>query len=749
MGKVAGDSVSLSETAAYNFADKNAGTGKTVSESGLALTGNDANNYTLNVAPTGTANITPATIAQSFYASSKAYNGNTSTTGYLGPRTGVIIGDQVSVDASGASYNFADKNAGNAKSVTASGMVLAGEDSSNYVLQTPTTTSNIYPALIELGGSANSKVYDGTTAATGTVNIAGGLVGSDQVSLGSYSLAFSNKNAGSNKRVNWTGTLLGTDSGNYVVDTEESPFSANIAKASLTDLFTANNKVYDGTTAASVTLGAMMGKVAGDSVSLSGTGAYSFADKNAGIGKSVSEVGLSLVGSDAANYTLNVAPTGTADISPATIAQLFTAANKVYDGSTKAPGTLESLSGIIEGDTVAISGTAAYNFSNKNAGTGKTVSGSGLNLTGADAGNYILAMVPTGTAEITPAHLTETFTAKNKVYDGTTTATVTTGNLSGEVSGDSVSLGGTAVYSFADKNAGSEKTVSGSGLVLSGPDASNYTLSLVQNGSADITPAQLLYTASTTGGSRPYGAANPAFSGNVTGLVGGDTLVSVTSGSPVFTSSATAASNVGTYPVMGSGLTLNNANYTLAQAPGNATAFAVNPITISIGSVSRNTGQPNPTFTVSYSGPNSDYIKSLLANLKLVTNAPASDAPGAYQITAILPDSFANSLIVQSGTLTINNGMAEQQSAFPASLDTQTVIPPAPLAAPSSMGSGLLPSTAGGVFQIAITPSQSWSVGYQAGPITGDALSHASFTETSPDGTTTDHQSTYAAGAHK
>ena len=51
---------------------------------------------------------------------------------------------------------------------------------------------------------------------------------------------------------------------------------------------------------------------------------------------------------------------------------------------------------------------------------------SGLSLTGADAGNYILTQ-PTTTANITAATLTVTgITASNKVYDGNTDATLDT-----------------------------------------------------------------------------------------------------------------------------------------------------------------------------------------------------------------------------------------------------------------------------------------------------------------------------------
>ena len=79
------------------------------------------------------------------------------------------------------------------------------------------------------------------------------------------------------------------------------------------------------------------------------------------------------------------------------------------------------------GDTVALDASGATGtFDTKDVGTGKTVTVDGLSLTGADAANYSLTQ-PTITANITAAPVTVTgITAGNKVYDGTTDATLDT-----------------------------------------------------------------------------------------------------------------------------------------------------------------------------------------------------------------------------------------------------------------------------------------------------------------------------------
>jgi hypothetical protein len=64
----------------------------------------------------------------------------------------------------------------------------------------------------------------------------------------------------------------------------------------------------------------------------------------------------------------------------------------------------------------------------------------------------------------------------------------------------------------------------------------------------------------------------------VTGFINGDTQGSATTGTLVFTTTATSASPVGSYPINGSGL--SSPDYTFAQAPGNATALTVSQVTL-------------------------------------------------------------------------------------------------------------------------------------------------------------------------
>ena len=195
---------------------------------------------------------------------------------------------------------------------------------------------------------------------------------------------------------------------------------------------------------------------------------------------------------------------------------------------------------------VTVSGTASGSFADKNVGTAKPVTVSGLTLSGADAGNYVLLAPASLNADITPASLTVTgLTANNKVYDATTAATLSgAATLGGVLAGDVVGVSG-GTGNFADKNVGTGKPVTVSGIALSGADAGNYVVAAPTGLTANITPASLTITAlnqSKLEGT-PFTFNGTEFS--AAGLVGGEQVSSVTLASTGAPSTATA----GTYNI--------------------------------------------------------------------------------------------------------------------------------------------------------------------------------------------------------
>ncbi|WP_420002135.1 YDG domain-containing protein [Acinetobacter sp. LF10] len=175
------------------------------------MVGLDAGNYELTTNGQSQANISKKQVTGSITAQDKVYDGTTNAivNGSLNA-SDVITGDQVSVGTTG---QFVDKNAGQNKVVTASSS-LVGLDAGNYELTaTGQVTANISKKQITGSITAQDKVYDGTTSAivNGSLN---GLITGDQVNLNAQG-QFADKNAGSNKNVNVSGNLSGTDSGNY------------------------------------------------------------------------------------------------------------------------------------------------------------------------------------------------------------------------------------------------------------------------------------------------------------------------------------------------------------------------------------------------------------------------------------------------------------------------------------------------------------------------------------------------------
>jgi len=523
---ISGDTVSLVTSGrAGVFADKNVGTGKAVTVSGYAITGADAGNYAL-AQPTGvTASITQLTLnLTGVTAADKVYDQGVAAA-LSGGSIAPIAGDAVTLDISGGTGVFADKNVGAGKAVTVSGYTISGADAGNYALAQPTgVTASITQLTLNLTGvTAASKTYDAQTDAT----ISGGVIApisGDAVTLVTSGVSgfFADKNVGTSKSVTISGyAITGGDAANYSL-VQPTGVTADITARSLAVTgASAASKIYDRLVIATIS-GGVVSVISGDDVTLDVAGRSGvFADWNVGTGKSVTVSGYAITGADVANYAL-VQPTGlTADITPLSLAVSgATAANKTYDRLLTASISGGSISAI-SGDTVILDGTnAAGLFADKNVGTGKSVTVSGYTISGADAANYSLVQ-PTGvTADISALSLVVSgVSAANKVYDRSVTAILSGGSVSA-LSGDTVSLVASAASgAFADKNVGLAKAVTASGYALTGADAANYSIVQPTGLTADITVRSLAVTGVTV--------ASKAQDGNVTATLVGGTIAAI------------------------------------------------------------------------------------------------------------------------------------------------------------------------------------------------------------------------------
>lgn len=412
-GMVGGDDLTFNGTAA--FLDASAGTGKTVEVTVFALSGADAGNYEYDASIGNTIQLAAAAdISQKaltvtgLAGLTRTYDGTTAVTidqSFAG-LNGVVMGDDVSLATALGAY--ADKNAGNGKVITITGLTLGGAAAGNYsVSVTPgTVTGDVEKALISAvsGLSAQSKVYDGGDTATldATNAVLTGFVSGDALTL-TGSASFLAPSAGTNKDISVSGlALAGADAANYeLANALQNSFNVSTAAAITPKALTLTGvsgitRTYDGTTAVALDLtGAQLGGIIlGDDVSFaSAQGIY--ADKNAGSGKEISLSSYLLSGLAAGNYTLTITPgTVTGTVERAVISSIggIIALNKTADGTVMA--TLDTsgalFNGMVTGDRLRVA-TATGVFAGAEPGTGKTVLISGLSLGGADAMNYTLA----------------------------------------------------------------------------------------------------------------------------------------------------------------------------------------------------------------------------------------------------------------------------------------------------------------------------------------------------------------------
>src|SRR6185312_5620156 len=110
--------------------------------------------------------------------------------------------------------------------------------------------------------------------------------------------------------------------------------------------------------------------------------------------------------------------------------------------------------------------SASGAFDTRRAGSGKTVAVGGLFLTGSKASNYVLAAA-FATADISQATLTVSAVGINKIYDGSTVATVTVSD--DRIGADVLTISYAAAFDSAD--VGTARNITVSGLTLSGDDA--------------------------------------------------------------------------------------------------------------------------------------------------------------------------------------------------------------------------------------------------------------------------------------
>jgi hypothetical protein len=585
-GFVNGDNFPIGGTAIANFADANAGVAKVVAVSGYTV---GSTNYSVTQ-PTGlTADITQLTQSITFGTLPQQTVGDPDFTLTATASSGLPVSytssDNSVVTISGSTVHIVGPGTA---TITASQTGDVNNAAAPDVPQAQLVISSALANQTITFNALSDNTYgdaDYNLTATASSGLPVSYISSDPTIATISGSTVHIIKAGT---VTITAQQAGNTSFNAAVNVDQ-PLTIDQKTLTVTGA-SASNKTYDGGVAATITGSLLIGIVGSDDVTVIQSG--TFTDPNVATAIQVTST-LTLSGSTAANYILTQ-PTGlVADITPLTITANIVINNKIYDGGVTAviAGT-PILTGVLAADqsNVSVGGTVLANFADPVVGTSKPVTLSSLyNLSGLASGNYLLSQ-PTGlTAAIMPLTLTVTgLTASDKIYDATTSVTVTgTPTLNGVIAGDDVNLDGTGSENFVDANAGLTKTVAVTGFTISGAASTNYTLAQPTL-TAAITKVPLTITGITANSKSYNGTTITTLNGTpaLNGILSADLSNVSVSGTPV---ANFADANLGTgKPVSVTGYTVSGlaaGNYSVVQPTGLTADITQGSQTITFGSL--------------------------------------------------------------------------------------------------------------------------------------------------------------------
>jgi gliding motility-associated-like protein len=630
--------VSLVTTAASaSFSSKNVGASRTVTITGLSLTGSDADFYIIGNQTTNAAITARDLTLDNFVAGSKIYDGNTNVDG------DGFEDDRVGSDELTFSYDvaFTDKNVADGKTVNFNNITISGgADQNNYNLVTlsGTAIADITVRTLELSGlKADNKTYDGNTD-VGGAGFSDNRVSGDDLEF-SYTADFADKNVANGIAVNYTGISIsgGVDKDNYVLDSDEGSTTANITRRDLTlSNFTADGKVYDGNANVLSGLNFTDNRVAGDVLEFSHTATFN--NENVGVDKTVNH-SISLTGgASAGNYTLVTTTAQTqADITARTLNIDFTASDKTYNATTDV--TINATDDRVGGDELGISYTAA--FDTRHAGVNKDVNITGITLTGVDKDNYATASEVTVKATINTRPIILTANNSSKTYGAADPAEFSYNINSGNLVGDDTFTG--ALDRATGEDVGTYAIERGSLAISDENGGNNYDLTF-NNGTFTISQKAITITV-TSGQTKVYGNDDPVLAYTITSgsLLDGHTF-----------SGALARAvgiNVGSYAINRGSLTILDGssadvwdNYAVTWEWASL-SITKRPITVTADPQTKVYGDDDPALTHQITSGSLAYSDVLSGSLSRVTGKDV----GSYAINR--------------GTLTIVDGSSANVEA--------------------------------------------------------------------------------------
>jgi filamentous hemagglutinin family protein len=344
---------------------------------------------------------------------SRQYDASTTFAGQYLTATGVA-GETFSVLGLGDASNLLSKNVADNQGVSLNaatglnlGMSTNGGLAANYnALSATGSTVQVSTKVLSAAAAVADKVYDGNQFAVLGDLSGSGVVAGDRVIFQATSALFSDKNVSRNaagqvldKNVTVSGlSLSGADAGNYALSVNSFTTQAKITPRQLTLQTAVQDKMYDGTRAATGHV-LWSGVLGADTLDVS-WGDVNFVSKDVArsatgqvLAKSVVFSNLQLSGHDLGNYSLPTAPlVALARITPKELNIDGTSVvDKPQDGNTDAKTQVGRLTGLVGAEQLEVQAMA--NFDSAMAGSSKPVTvryrlGDGAN--GGLGGNYEL-----------------------------------------------------------------------------------------------------------------------------------------------------------------------------------------------------------------------------------------------------------------------------------------------------------------------------------------------------------------------
>lgn len=530
------------------------------------VTGANISNYTLTV-NAGTLTITQAssTLTLASSVGSAGYGSAVVLTATANPATSGIPTGTVTFYDGATKLGTASLTAG-AATLSVSTLALGSH-----------TLSAIYGGDADFTGSSSNTVAEIINKATltVTVNNVSRVYGAADPAFSStitgaapgdtFTVTYSSNDTVSSPIGGYpiSGTVAGANLANYNLSVV--PGTLTITTAPLT--VTANNVSRMYATANPTFTGTVTGAQNGDSFTLSYT-------TSAGATSDVGSYAIipTATGTNIGDYTVTYVD-GTLTITPLTGVTL-TAGSATRSYGTANPAFTATLSGNVSGLSLTLGGTTTAILSS-DAGTYAIVPTYG----GINAGDIAPTLV-NGTLTIVAASTATTLavptSSSSQGSNVALTATVTT-SVSGVPTGTVTFYAGGTLLGSAPLSGGVATLTTNSIPIGTSTLTARYT------GSTDFTsstsPGTIylvtlpILTATANNATRAYGAANPTFSGTLSGAQNGDTFALS------FSTTATINSPPGTYAIVPNVSGANIGNYALVSVPGTLT---ISPLTATL-----------------------------------------------------------------------------------------------------------------------------------------------------------------------